>query len=387
MRKSVFVLLVVALGALFPARVEAQQVTRSDSAAIFLEAARMLEARGQGAAADAIYQLILERFPDTFAADAARSRVRVPVTDRVSTSSGAVELKVWSTLYGLWLGVAVPAAFGANDSEAYGVGLLVGGPVGFLVGQGLARSRSLSDAQARAITFGGTWGTWQGFGWSRVLDLGEGLECDGDLCVSDGGAEETFAAMVVGGIAGIGVGTMLSRKNITPGIASTVSFGALWGTWFGTAAGVLIDAEDDGLLAASLIGGDAGLVTAAILAPRWNMSRNRARLISIAGVIGGLAGGGIDLITRPDDEKAAVAIPLAGSIIGLTIGAVTTRSYDARNPGGNENDGAGSALLRLDRGRFSIDMPIPHLAALPHTRNGRPDWETGAGLTLFSARF
>jgi len=161
----------------------------------------------------------------------------------------------------------------------------------------------------------------------------------------------------------------------------------LWGTWFGTAAGVLIDAEDDGLLAASLIGGDAGLVTAAILAPRWNMSRNRARLISIAGVIGGLAGGGIDLITRPDDEKAAVAIPLAGSIIGLTIGAVTTRSYDARNPGGNENDGAGSALLRLDRGRFSIDMPIPHLAALPHTRNGRPDWETGAGLTLFSARF
>jgi hypothetical protein len=383
----VFVLLVVALGALFPARGEAQQVTRSDSAAIFLDAARMLDARGQGAAADAIYQLILERFPDTFAADAARSRVRVPVTDRISTSSGAVELKVWSTLYGLWLGVAVPAAFGAEGSEAYGVGLLVGGPVGFLVGQGLARSGSLSDAQARAVTFGGTWGTWQGFGWSRVLDLGEGFECDGDLCVSDGGAEETFAAMVVGGIGGIAVGSVLSRKNITPGIASTVSFSALWGTWFGTAAGVLIDAEDDGLLAASLIGGDAGLVTAAILAPRWNMSRNRARLISIAGVIGGLAGGGIDLIVRPDDEKAAVAIPLAGSIIGLAIGAVTTRSYDARNPGGDENDGAGSALLRLDHGRFSIDMPIPHLAALPHTRNGRADWETGAGLTLFSARF
>lgn len=388
MKQPVLVLLIVVAGVLQTEPARAQQVTRSDSAAIYLEAARTLEARGQGAAADALYQLILERFPDTFAADAARERIRVPISDRNSTASGAVELKVWSTLYGLWLGVAIPAAFGVDNSEGYGVGLLVGGPAGFLIGQGLARSGSLSDAQARAITFGGTWGTWQGFGWSRVLDFGEGFDCQGDLCTSDGGAEETFASMVVGGLAGITVGSVLARKNITRGTASTVSFGALWGTWFGIATGVLAGLDDeDGLLASSLIGGNAGLVTTAILAPRWNLSRNRARLISISGVIGGLAGGGIDLIAQPDDEAALIGIPLAGSIIGLAIGAVTTRSYDALNPGGNDDADADGALLRWDHGGLSMSAPVPHMTLLPVVRNGKPDWETGAGLTLFRARF
>ena len=49
------------------------------------------------------------------------------------------------------------------------------------------------------------------------------------------------------------------------------------------------------------------------------MSRNRTRLVSIAGVIGGLAGAGLDLIVQPDNEKVAIGIPLAGSIAGLAM--------------------------------------------------------------------
>ena len=55
---------------------------------------------------------------------------------------------------------------------AAGVGLLLGAPAGFFASRAYARSRPLSDGQARAITLGGTWGTWQGFGWASVLDLG-----------------------------------------------------------------------------------------------------------------------------------------------------------------------------------------------------------------------
>jgi hypothetical protein len=173
--------------------------------------------------------MILDRFGGTPAADRARGMIGERTGAR-STSGGRVELQVFSTLYGLWLGVAVPAAFGAEGSEAYGIGLLIGGPAGFLTGLGLARSRDLTSGQARAITYGGLWGTWQGFGWTEVLDLGEGLTCDLDLCVNDGGPEERFAGMVLGGLAGIGLGVLLSGRPITDGVATSATLGSLWGT-------------------------------------------------------------------------------------------------------------------------------------------------------------
>lgn len=368
---------------LAPARVGAQQVSRADSAAVLLAGARLLESRGETDAADAVYQLLVERFGDTAAAEQARQRLRLPSASR-STRSGRVELQVWTTLYGLWLGIAVPGALGADGPEAYGVGLLVGGPAGFLTGLGLARSRELTDSQARAITLGGTWGTWQGLGWANVLDLGEDLTCDGDVCFSEGGSEETFAAMIVGGVSGIVAGALLSRKNIPQGVATAVNFGALWGTWFGFAASYLADLEDDNLLAATLIGGNAGLLGTALLAPRWNMSRNRARLISIAGVIGGLSGAGADLILQPDDDKVAVAIPMVTSALGLLIGTLTTRNYDARPQGGGDFD---TALLRFEDGRLGLGTALPVPTLLPIERADRTEWRPAVALTLFRARF
>jgi hypothetical protein len=59
------------------------------------------------------------------------------------------------------------------------------------------------------------------------------------------------------------------------------------------------------------------------------VSRSRARLVSIGGVLGGLAGAGIDLLVQPDSEKAAVGIPLLGSVVGLAIGIATTGDEDS----------------------------------------------------------
>ena len=198
-------------------------------------------------------------------------------------------------------------------------------------GRALARSRPMSEGQVRAITFGSLWGTWQGWGLLEVMDWGERENCFLDVCVLEGpDGDDILRAMVVGGLAGVATGAVLARKPIASGVATTENFGALWGTWFGFAGGLVADLEGDQLLVSTLLMGDAGLLTTARLAPGWNMSRNRARMISISGVIGLLGGFGLDMIFQPDDQKVAMGIPLATSIAGLAIGARVTSDRPTR---------------------------------------------------------
>lgn len=362
------------------------QLAPSDSASVLLDAARGFESSGRWDVAAAVYQLIVDRYASTSAAAEARARLAAAPRE-IAAGSGSVELRVWMTLYGAWLGVAVPGAFGADSSEPYGVGLLLGGPTGFLAGRGLANALDLTEGQARAITLGGTWGTWQGFGWREVFDLGVEQVCTtdsfGEYCYDfEDSSEETFAAMIVGGLGGIAIGTLLSQREMTPGTASAVNFASLWGTWFGVAGGMLLDLEDDDLLAATLVGGDVALVAAALLAPRWNVSRSRARLVSIAGVLGGLAGAGVDLLAKPDDDKVAIGIPLAGSILGLGIGMATTR--------GRGDDTAAlpdGALLRLRDGRLSFGAPTPTPTLVPSPGRAGIAWRPALALELFRADF
>jgi hypothetical protein len=360
---------------------------------VLFQTARDFESRERWDVAEPLYRLILERYASTPAAALARERLAAP-PDEVVYGSGRVEAQVWMTLYGAWLGVAVPGAFGADEPEAYGTGLLLGGPAGFLAGRALANALDLTEGQARAITLGGTWGTWQGWGWREVLELGTEEVCDrdpfgpGEFCYeAEDASEEQFAAMIVGGLAGVAGGAMFSGRDITPGTGTLVNFASLWGSWFGFAGGVLGDLEDDGLLASTLIGGDVGLATAALLAPRWNVSRNRARLISIAGVLGGLAGGGIDLIAQPDNEKVAVAIPLAGSLLGLVLGTVATREGDAARIGPSGPGGDDGALLGLRDGRLDLGTPVPVPTLLPSYRPDGTRWQPAIRLEIFRATY
>ena len=369
------------------------QVTAADSAAILLETALTFETRDRWDVAEALYRLVLERYASSTAAAVARERLAA-ATAQIAYGSGTVEAQVWMTLYGAWLGVAVPGAFGADSPEAYGVGLLLGGPSGFLAGRTLARALDLTEGQARAITLGGTWGTWQGFGWREVFDFGVDETCQpdpfgdgGEVCYEDeDSSEEAFTAMIAGGLAGITAGALLAGRDITPGTGTVVNFGALWGTWFGVAVGTLAGLRGDDLLAATLAGGDAGLVTTALLAPGWNVSRSRARLVSISGVLGGIAGAGLDLIVQPDDEKVTIGIPLAGSVLGLGVGILATRNDDPTRLGALDDDGAG-ALLRLDGGRLALGMPVPVPTLIPSDGPAGTRWRPALGLEVFRASF
>ena len=344
--------------------------------------------------ADALFHYITERFGETPAGLAAEAALRGTPAEG-SGRSGQVELMVWATTYGAWLGVAIPAALGAEGSGAYGAGLLLGGPGGFLAGRALSGSRSLSEGQVRAITFGSFWGTYQGYGLMEVLDWGERQECDLDVCYVEGpDGADVFRAFVLGGLAGTVTGAILSQRPIPSGVATSVNFGALWGTWFGLAGGILANQEGDGLLATTLLVGDAGLLGTALLSPGWDISRNRARLVSIAGVMGGLVGGGLDLLIQPDNEKVAIGIPMATSILGLAIGARRTSGMDrvgSSTPNDGQVDaealGPGSALVHLRNGRFHLSLPAPYPTLVElDTPRGR-SFKPALGLTLFSSRF
>lgn len=371
----------------FPGAASAQAPTAADSAAVLLQTAREFEASDRGEVAEALYQYIAEHFGSTVAAARAREaleRWRAERPDR----SGRVELQVWGTLYGVWLGLAVPTAFGADDAEAYGAGILLGAPAGFLAARAMTRARDLSEGQTRAITWGGTWGTFQGLGWSEVLDLGEDVFCVEDVCYEGGDeTEERFASMVAGGLVGVVVGGLLSRREIEPGVATGAHYGSLVGTWLGLSGALVAGLdEDDDVWASTLILGNAGLVGGAWVADRFGWSRNRVRLVGLGTLLGGLAGVGLDLLIQPDDDEAIFGIPLATSVAGLVAGVHLTRDYDGR-PGSAGGDV--EALLGFTGGEgwsAGVPVPVPTLLRVPDG-TGRDRLRPGLRFTLFTGRF
>jgi hypothetical protein len=370
-----------------PGRVSAQ--TRADTAAVLLDAARQLQGEGQSDAARALLQLLRKRYPETTSATSASQLLSSVAMRAERQESGRVELTVWSTAYGLWLGAATPAMLSSDEPAAYGVGLLAGAPLSFLAARTyLKHNPGLTVGQARALTFGGTWGTWQGAGWMMVLgDRHETFECPdfGDCGVdTEASTESTLAAMIGGGLAGIGTGALLARKPISAGTAATVSASGLWGTWFGLALGTVAGLDNDDLLASTLIGGDATVLAAGVLAPRWNPSVNRVRLVSLSGLVAGVAGGGLVLILQPDDEKVGIGIPLASSVLGLALGSHATRDYDRDHAGGNTQ---GNALLHFDGDRFHAMVPGVYPKLRLDERGPKPRVQPALAVNLFSARF
>lgn len=393
-----------------PARARAQG-TSADTAAILLDAANRLSREGKAAAAAELLGFIRSHYASTpAAAEAARliaaaaAGAPAPTGQGVAlraAPSGRTELVVWGTTYGIFLGLATPHAIQKDGSGAYGVGLLLGAPAGFLLSRAYADAAAVTEGEARAITFGGTWGTWQGYGWAKVAGLlDHTVGCPnipgtppGDCVVFDEtSSSAALKAMIVGGLAGIVAGGAVGNNlRVTPGAATTVNLAAVWGTWYGAGTAAMVGADNGTTaLAMALIGGDAALVGAALAVPRWHLTRERARLISIAGLAGVLAGLGIDLIVQVDDAKLGVGIPLTTGTIALAWGASATRRMPSETaaatparPGGGTG---GDALLRVEDGRVALGMP----AFAPTLRPAGPrpgDVAPAVYVPLLRARF
>ncbi len=350
--------LVGALGTLAPHAVRAQ-ATRADSAAILLDAARRLDAEGRRPAADAVYDYIVRRYGETPAAAEAKTRLaegRQAEPER----SGRLELLAWGAIDGAWLGVAVPVALGATGTAPYGIGLIVGGPAGFLLAKVYADGAHPTLGQARAITFGFQWATWQTVGWAAALTRGT---------LS---ARTVFGAMAAGGVVGAVFAAEYGRhRSIPAGVMTAVSHGAYWGTWFGMMAWPLLGLEGDAGLRLGLAAGDAGLLVAALSAPP-DISPGRVWLTTAAGIAGLAVGGGIDLILRPGDEKVAIGIPMATSALGLVAGVALAKGAErvrsAQAPARPSPDA--SALLQVDESGTRLGVPLPRPTLVPVGERG-----------------
>jgi len=366
----------------------ASQVSRADSAAVLLDAARELQSQGDDETAYRLLLFIARSYDGTPAARDALTWLGT-FSGEQRTSSGKAGLMVWNTLFGAWLGAAVPAAFGAESETAYGAGLLIGAPLGFFGTKAFTNKHTVSSGQAITTAFGSIWGTWQAAGWRSVLEIGSQETCDpvGDFCWEDTPDEAPFTAAVVGGLAGIAAGGLVAAaKNPTAGDATLVMWSSFWGTWYGIAGGVLAGAEDDALLTWSLMGGNVGLVASAFGTKAFSGSAGHVWMITSAGLAGGLAGVGIDLLASVDDTKAAVMIPALTSAAGLVVGALITRGGsnlpDLSDPAGT------NALINLNGNDWGLAMPMPLPTVLYRVApDGRTSPTVGMQIPVFAGRF
>lgn len=358
--------------------------TAADSAEAVLRAARVLEQSGRADLARELLRHLRQQWPGTPAAEQARERIAALPAEALS-GFGRTSFVAYHTLFGAWLGVAIPRALDADGPEPYGVGLLVGAPLGFIGSRALARSRQLSQGQAGVIEFGSFWGGWQAIGWRAVLDIGERRVCDIDLCFDETPGTAPWVAAIVGSLSGLGVGLLAGSRPVADGTSSLVFHASLWGTWYGVAAGVLFDAEDDDLLTAALIGGNAGLLLALPAARAWRPTSNRVRVASAAGLAGGLAGLGVALLTSVDDEKALVGLISAGTTAGLLAGAALGKD-DATRLGSATGSLFAPALVSGD-GQLRLGLPLPTPARIGISTPRGPATVTTLRIPLLNTTF
>ena len=354
--------------------------TAADSAQAILEAARMLERDGRTDLARDLLEHLRRRWPESPAAQAALEQMRGLPREELSAFS-RTSFVAYHTLYGAFLGVAIPAAFGADDPEPFGAGLLIGAPLGFIGSRLYERKHRLTDGQAGLIEFGSFWGAWQGLGLQLALDISEETTCDFDVCFTETAGTAVWTSAVIGSVVGLGTGLYVARNPVAGGTSSLIFHSSLWGTWYGVATGILLDAEDDNLLGAALIGGNTGLVLAAIAAPQWRPTSSRVRIISAAGLAGGLAGLGTVLLFNIEDDKGIIATTAAGSTLGLVL--ATALGRDQGQQLGQESLPLAPALLSGE-GRLRWGIPVPTPVTLELNNGDRATaWRVG----LLQARF
>ena len=259
----------------------------------------------------------------------------------------------FGTLFTTWLGVGTLILLDTEEPVPYGVALIAGPLSGLSGSLSLTRERELSDGQASLITLGGTWGIWQAVGAATLADADEKL---------------TVGASMAGGAIGLALASsIVSRRDISPGDATLINFGGAWGTWFAICGAMVVRERDKDnrnfILSRAMIGGNAGLLTMAAWSTKLSMSRARARLINIGGIIGTLYGLGASILLEiePEDRTFWGFMGLGG-MVGLTAGAYFTRNYDTQTSYFTES---GVGVLNLEPAEKQWNLSVPKIAVSP----------------------
>lgn len=258
-----------------------------------------------------------------------------PITFKRPPRSGRVELVLASMLYGGAAAGALTLAIVSNYKfSVTGIGLAVLAPTTAAgIGLGFLASWMLTDDYTKvghsSIIIGGTaWGTLLGASLSLGLDLS---------------LRNTLAVSLAGGGLGLGAGILTAwRTDLSAGQAAIVNSGGTWGAVTGalvTEAIAFSPSSHDPALGWLTLGGTSlGLLTASLLARRFEISRGHMAIIDMFGALGLGLGYGIGYTTGPRAVSGSLMCTngsceggarwaLGGMAIGLVASALLTRHY------------------------------------------------------------
>jgi hypothetical protein len=192
-------------------------------------------------------------------------------------------------------------------------------------------SRGVPHAVSAGLYLGVGQGTWiVGAQWGRAHRLGS--------VATDRWDPETVSTVLwtSATLGGVAAGTLAAVLPTTPGRISYAASTTIWSgllTGFVTAA-VAPSYQNESAPIAAGIGYNAGLVGGLMSAGAVSPSVARVRLTDLAGVMGGLATGGLylSLAQRDASPRATFALTSAGIAAGLAAGWLLTRNMTPELP-------------------------------------------------------
>jgi hypothetical protein len=241
------------------------------------------------------------------------------VRDRnATTNSARAELIVFQTIHGVLAGVELCAAAECAGVRPTALSLMAMGGLGLGLSVGFSRG-GMRPGETAALDTGTFWGAWNGLAASEA---------------SSASARGVVTSMLVGQLLGLSVGGGLGyAMQPTSGQVALASTFGIWSTELTFSA---LLAFSDGsqsaqhLWAPMLIAGDLGFVVGVVVARGSSISRGRAALIDVGGVLGALLGGLVASGASGSNatNRAGVSL-MVGTGLGLGLAAFATSNWDA----------------------------------------------------------
>ncbi len=278
------------------------------------------------------------------------------IDETASANEGRGRLVLWSSLYGIWLGIATDALFGVDGTRSAIVPPMIGLAAALGASLLVTADHPLTTGQAWTIISGLDYATVDGALWGAGL----GLSAKGVV----GSAIATSAVAT-----GAAVWVAASQRP-KAGDIELVRSSMLWGTTGGL-LGLAAAAPSNSSSRTAWLGGaiaiDLSLALGIGLADQFDLSRNRVLIIDAGAIGGGLAGFGISwlIVGGPNASGRAVAGgSLAGLVAGISVAAIATRHLDSR--AGEARALPYPALIgRAADGHWSFSLPRPDRVLTP----------------------
>jgi hypothetical protein len=233
------------------------------------------------------------------------------------TNEGRGRLVLWSSLYGIWYGVATDILFDIDGDRAVILPPLVGMAAGLGISLAATRNMHLTVGEAWTIITGLDYGTFNGALWAGGFDM------------TDKGVVGTAMAT---SIAATSVGLLVANSySPSAGSIELVRSSLLWSTvggFLGIAA-LAPDSRTETMFKTTAAAMDVGLIIGVALASSYQLSRNRVLIIDAGALAGGLTGLGVAwLAAGSSGEQALPGAALGGMLAGIAITAYATRDLD-----------------------------------------------------------